>query len=203
MIRSYCLALTASSNGVVVSFSPHWQLQMEAGRTNSVLKGNLRRGGAHVADMWLLPYNRWGNHWAIFIVSFSSQKIVHVDSTQSRPNSLDVAFVQMMIEAVSSKHTGNEREREWAAWQLVVPNTPRQPDIFSCGTRACYCAAVAATGVDCAFEDGDMRDRIRRTIRSVKVCPLNDENRSLFRVTFQLSVSIISFLSVYVIGVQY
>ena len=116
--------------------------------------------------MWLLPYNRWGSHWALFIVDFVTEKIIHVDSLKCRPNSLDIIFIQQMIEAVTTSYC----RLKWDRWQLVVPaSTPLQPHGYSCGASVCFYAAVAATGLSSSFDDSAMRTRIRRTIADLRV----------------------------------
>ena len=65
-INCYGMALAASSGRRVAAFSPHWQTSMMAGRTRKVIKERLEARNAHRASMWLLPYNRWQGHWALW-----------------------------------------------------------------------------------------------------------------------------------------
>ncbi|KAF0304754.1 hypothetical protein FJT64_023515 [Amphibalanus amphitrite] len=171
-LNSYCQALASSSGGRVASFATYWQPAMMAGRTSAMLKAMLTAQGVHTADIWLLPYNRRGNHWAIYIVATKTNTIVHMDSWREnglgRPNRLDVAFIQRMLESA-----GIADQSSWGTWRLVDPKeTPQQPDTFSCGPRVCFYAEVAATGCHRRFCDSSMRLRILQEIRSVPVIEL-------------------------------
>ena len=174
-INCYGMALAASSDGRVAAFSPHWQTSMMAGRTRKAIKERLEARNAHRASMWLLPYNRWQSHWALFVVDFVTKSIIHIDTMKQRPNNLDIVFVRRLIDSVSA----NDAPVNWTSWQLVVPSaTPRQPDTYSCGTRVCYYAAVAATGLQCGFDDSEMRARIQRTVFRVRVSKLCSRRRA-------------------------
>ena len=168
-LNSYCQALAISSGGRVATFATYWQPAMKAGRTSAMLKAMLTAQGVHAADIWLLPYNRRGNHWAIYIVAVKAKTIVHMDSWRQnglgRPNRLDVVFIQRLLEAA-----GMANQTTWRTWRLVDPKeTPQQPDTFSCGPRVCFYAEVAATGCHRRFCDSSMRVRILQEIRSMPV----------------------------------
>ena len=134
---------------------------MLTGRTRRQFKEHLESRNAHRANMWLLPYNRWGSHWALFIVDFVTEKIIHVDSLKCRPNSPDIIFIQQMIEAVTTPNI----PMEWDRWQLGVSTSKTlQPDGYACATRVRFYAAVAAIGLSSSVDDSAMRSRIRLTI---------------------------------------
>ena len=45
------------------------------------------------ASLWLMPYNRWGIHWALYLVDLAAKTIIHIDTLGSAPNTTDVIFI--------------------------------------------------------------------------------------------------------------
>ena len=122
---------------------------MAVGRSSKQLHGRLRTRNADITSMWLMPYNRWTTHWALLIVDFTTQVIVHIDTLKTSPKPQDVLYIQQMMEAARPTSTSDDRNKKWARWQLVVPDkTPLQDDSHFCGPRVCFYAEVAASGLD-------------------------------------------------------
>ena len=101
VIDLFCLALSSVSSGRVVHLDCTWQISMKGGRSKEQLRLRLREGSAHLASIWLLPYNRDSVHWALYVVHIKSKVITHVDSLNWKPNAQDVQFVQRLVQSVN------------------------------------------------------------------------------------------------------
>ena len=165
VIDSFSQALAEESVGEVAHFITFWQQCMLSGRSGEMLRKRLQACNVSRAKLWLMPYNRQSCHWALFIVCVPMKAIIHIDSLKLPPSHLDISYIQRMLQAV---YPDLEASQGWSSWKLVVPDEiPLQPDDFSCGTRVCFYAEVAATGVVPLndFDDVVMRQVIRRRIQ--------------------------------------
>ena len=174
VIDCFCLSAASRSCGGAASFTVHWLTAMGAGRATKTIRLCLQDANAHKAKVWLMPYHRHGNHWALFVVSFQHQVIVHLDGMHGNADAATVQHVQRLVETAIKLHSGPRKPERcgwWSRWRLVNPACiPPQQDTYSCGTRVCFYAEIAATGaVTMPFNDQDMRVVIGDAINGSQV----------------------------------
>ena len=119
----------------VLALSVFWR-QCVAGACRRCMVHFFKQLGTY--GTWLLPLNV-GHHWVLFVVSWSHRRLVYCDSLGFGPRTSDTKTAQLLMTAATP-------DLEWTGWRLVVPETPRQTDGWSCGYRVCWLAQAAATG---------------------------------------------------------
>ena len=172
VISSYAGILASGSQGKVVAFSVFWLNAMRAkpGPAATEIRSALCRHDAEKAQVWLMPYNLNGLHWALVVVLLQARRIVHLDSLGlAPPSDVSLVHVQRLIKCAQTSH-GTPNVMKWNGWALVTPkNTPLQRDSHSCGVHVCWHARAAATAVATAapLDVPRMRQEIRRTLTGV------------------------------------
>lgn len=154
------LFLSAIAAPTVAPFSVFWYTPISQ-KCLRCTRAHFEQKNLSQKPMWLFPYNRGGNHWALFVVLWREKKLLHLDGINGEPASDDTAAVQRLMQASVPYH-------DWTGWLLVVPSSlPQQPDSHSCGPRVCWLSEMLVTGEKTSFDDQHMRGRIRQRILKV------------------------------------
>ena len=122
IINAYFAALTSGTGGKVLGFSVFWLPVMKSLHWPSdAVQNTLQERGAAAAQVWIMPYNRSGIHWAQFMVFRAAKRIFHLDSFLFGAPADALRLVQLLLECVQPEASPIDR----ADWDLVVPeNTP-------------------------------------------------------------------------------
>ena len=193
IINAYLAALTSGTGGKVLGFSVFWLPVMKSLHwPTDAVQNTLQERGAAAAQVWIMPYNRSGIHWAQFIVFRAAKRIYHLDSFLFGAPADALRLVQLLLECVQPEAS----PIDWAEWDLVVPeNTPLQEDGSSCGVHVCWHARAAATAVPTAapLDVSSMRDEIRQTVTGVS----SGDMVSVLRCTFTFRFTYIYFYNTF------
>ena len=158
------LFLSAIAGPTVAPFTVLWHMSVSR-KCFSCTRAHLEDEDLQQKTMWLVPYNRRGSHWALFVVLWRARRLLHLDCLLGAPAPNDTVAVQQLMQASAPTH-------DWTGWLLVVPSSlPKQRDGYSCGPRVCWLSEMLVTGEKTPFDDQHMRERMRQRIWNVSLLP--------------------------------
>lgn len=115
-------------------------------------------------DIWLVPYNKDGNHWTLYIVILKLKKIVYIDSLHG---DLEMDITKKFLKFLASHYFNDTKlPFELKDWQIFIPkDIPHQGNAHDCGVHVCLWGYIMTGNTVLDFDQVSM-SKIRIWIRN-------------------------------------
>ena len=154
-------AISQNNNLKAISFDTcFWEKLMQTGNLSLGFNNWVNRCTPWKYDVWFMPVNVSGIHWALLIVIFDQQVFLYLDSQHLAPPTLMINRLCLFIEAYCMPRWQKPPCR-WDQWLISAPtDIPKQRTVKgkggNCGVYVCMWGYLISSSSYAKFTEDDM-----------------------------------------------
>jgi Ulp1 family protease len=153
---NWCKNIANNKNFNILTFDSLFSQTLATNANSSVgFRRWAEKNNIFSKPVWLIPVNKEGNHWTLFIFVFGVNHIIYLDSLHGR---LPLKFLNSFLLFINIQVSSDYQQINWENWKIYVPRDIPSQDISkgTCGLHLCLWSYITCTGKKLTFCDKNM-----------------------------------------------